>query len=121
MWVDADTHLPAGLLRAALDRLAEGRTVGGGSVVEMDGPQGRLVSGFVRLWTRIALRWGRKRGLTFEVLVEHPAVTSQRKTEWYGAATILGVLLLITVFPFLILSRRFCFMWYRRPGAARSA
>jgi glycosyltransferase involved in cell wall biosynthesis len=160
VWVDADTHLPADLLRAAIDRLAAGRTVGGGSVVEMDGPQRCCISGLVRLWTRIAIRWGlaagafvfalreafdavggfsekvyaseeiwfsraisrwgRERGLTFEVLVEHPAVTSQRKTEWYSTPAIFGVLLLITVFPFLILSRRFCFMWYRRPASARS-
>ena len=73
------------------------------------------------IWfSRAVSRWGRARGLEFELLTGHPAVTSPRKAEWYSVATIFGVLTLLTFLPFLTRSRLFCFMWYRRPGAARS-
>jgi len=158
IWVDADTHVPAGSLRAAVETLATGRTVGGGAVVVLEGRHGRLISGLVRVWTvlsrrlglaagafvfatreafdavggfsesvyaseeiwfsRAITRWGRDRGLGFVLLDEHPVVTSRRKVDWYSKPTILGVMLLFTLFPFLTRSRRFCFLWYRRPDAA---
>ena len=68
------------------------------------------------IWfSRAVSRWGRERGLKFEVLEGHPAVTSQRKADWYPIRTIFGMALLFLIFPFLMRSRRFCFMWYRRP------
>jgi hypothetical protein len=126
----------------------------------MDGRSDPLLAAFVRLWTRVSLRWGlaagsfvfslreafdavggfseeiyaseeiwfsravkkwgKKRGLEFEMLTDHPAVTSPRKAEWYSGVTILFVLFLFAVFPFLVRSKRFCFLWYRRPGRASS-
>ena len=74
------------------------------------------------IWfSRAVKRWGRKRGLGFEVLTDHPVVTSPRKAEWYSMATIVGVFVLFTVFPFLVRSKRFCFLWYRRPRRERSS
>ena len=53
VFVDADSWCSAALLRAALDRLAGGRVVGGGSTIAPD----RAVEGFARrgleLWNRI--------------------------------------------------------------------
>jgi len=73
------------------------------------------------IWfSRAIKRWGKKRGLKFELFTDHPAVTSPRKAEWYSMATIIVVLTLFTVLPFLVRSKRFCFLWYRRPDGART-
>jgi len=69
------------------------------------------------IWlSRAVRRWGRKRGLRFEILEAPPVVTSGRKTRWYPTPVLLGVALLIMLMPFLLRSRRFCWMWYRRPA-----
>jgi len=69
------------------------------------------------IWLSRALRrWGRERGLAFVVLEEHPVRTSGRKGDWYSPAGLLLAGLPILVFPFLVRSRTFCWLWYRRPG-----
>lgn len=61
-------------------------------------------------------RWGRRHGQPFRILREGPAVlTSPRKLDWHSAGKIWSVHLLLAVFPFLTLSRRFCGFWYKRP------
>lgn len=61
-------------------------------------------------------RWGRRHGQPFRILREGPAVlTSPRKLDWHSAWKIWGVHLLLALFPFLTLSRRFCAFWYKRP------
>lgn len=71
------------------------------------------------VWFTLRLRrWGRRRGLSFRVLDRHPVGTSPRKMEWYSSWYILGTLLLMTLCPFLVLSRAFCRIWYHRPAAA---
>jgi hypothetical protein len=68
------------------------------------------------IWlSRAVKRWGRRRGLPFVVLRDHPVVTSGRKARWYPAPVILAVAIALLLCPFLVLSRRFCFVWYRRP------
>lgn len=69
-------------------------------------------------FSRAIRRWGRRRGLSFDMIVDEPLVTSARKTEWYSPLTLATMLVLFTVFPFLTRSRRFCFLWYRRPAVA---
>jgi glycosyltransferase involved in cell wall biosynthesis len=69
------------------------------------------------IWLARALRrWGRPRGLDFVILEEHPVLTSGRKADWYPASTLLLTALLILLFPFLVRSKRFCWLWYRRPA-----
>jgi glycosyltransferase involved in cell wall biosynthesis len=69
------------------------------------------------LWLSRALRrWGEPRGLSFVILDGPPVQSSGRKGEWYGATTLVGVTLLFTLFPFLVRSKRFCWLWYRRPA-----
>jgi len=73
------------------------------------------------LWLSRALRrWGRPRGLEFVVLEGEPVHSSGRKGEWYGAPTLVATALLFLLFPFLVRSRRFCWLWYRRPARPAS-
>ncbi len=54
VFVDADTAVPAPLLREALDLLASGTASGGGSVFRMDGIRHRMGNAMVRLWNWIS-------------------------------------------------------------------
>ena len=156
--VDADTIVPAALLRTALEHLESGGVCGGGALLLMDTPSSFWTARLESLWKNLSLRfrlaagsfvyvsraafdavggfpedvyageeiwlsrrvkrWGRPRGLAFEIIREPPVVTSGRKTEWYSTATLLLVFLLFTVFPFAARSRTLCFLWYRRPRPA---
>lgn len=155
VFVDADTEVPAPLLRAALDRLSSGEVSGGGATVAMEGIDEGFSSRLVSLWntvsrarrlaagsflyvlreafeavggfsegvyaseeiwlSRAVRRWGRRRGLQFEIIEHPPVVTSGRKTRWYPTPVLLSVALLIMLMPILLRSRRFCWLWYRRP------
>jgi glycosyltransferase involved in cell wall biosynthesis len=78
------------------------------------------------IWISRALqRWGRERGLGFVILQDHPVRTSGRKAHWYPTPVILAVAISLLLMPLLVRSRRFCWIWYRRPeppgkGRARS-
>lgn len=75
------------------------------------------------IWlSRRLARWGRARGLGFEILDAPPVETSPRKAEWYPQPVLLAVALSFALLPLLVRSRRFCWLWYQRPGrAGRSA
>lgn len=62
-------------------------------------------------------RRGRRHGQRFLVLREPPVRTSARKAEWFSLWQHLALLVLLTVFPFALRSRRLCGFWYRRPCA----
>jgi glycosyltransferase involved in cell wall biosynthesis len=69
------------------------------------------------IWlSRAVRRWGRPRGLRFEIIASPPVITSGRKAQWYPTPVLLSVALLIMLLPFLLRSRRFCWLWYRRPA-----
>jgi len=55
--------------------------------------------------------WGRKKGLAFRIITDHPILTSSRKLE----LSLLHVLATVLVFPFAIRVRSLCWTWYRRP------
>ena len=68
------------------------------------------------IWlSRAVKRWGRPRGLDFVILDGHPVVTSGRKGEWYPPPVLFLTMLTVLCFPFLLRSRTFCWLWYRRP------
>jgi len=68
------------------------------------------------IWLSRALkRWGRSRGLGF-VILNQAVTTSGRKAHWYPAPLLLLVSLGFLVCPWLVRSRRYCWLWYRRPG-----
>ncbi|MFI5007516.1 MAG: glycosyltransferase [Solirubrobacterales bacterium] len=70
------------------------------------------------IWlSRDVKRWGRKRGLEFVIIEGHPVHTSGRKGVWYPPAVLFVVMLGLVLFPFLLRSRAFCWLWYRRPAA----
>jgi glycosyltransferase involved in cell wall biosynthesis len=158
VFVDADTEVPPGTLRAALARLDAGTHAGGGSVLEMPATGSRSADLVVRTWNRLSRRfqlaagsfvwvrreafeavggfpesvyageeigfaravrrWGKARGLRFEVLDGIPVRTSARKVEWYPAWMLLGTMVVLTLCPLLLRSRTFCRIWYRRPVPA---
>jgi len=60
-------------------------------------------------------RWGKKRGLTFNVLSGPPVVTSDRKAGWFSTWEFLGQLGRLFFNPWAARSRRQCSMWYQRP------
>jgi len=60
--------------------------------------------------------WGEKHKLVFAILEEHPVITSGRKFHWYSSMQIALLLLLFTVFPFALRSRKLCRFWYTRPA-----
>ena len=60
-------------------------------------------------------RWGRRHGQRFVVLPEPAVLTSGRKADWYSLWQHLGLLALLTVFPFALRFRKLCGFWYRRP------
>jgi len=56
VFLDADTIISPGLLKAAIGNLESGSCCGGGSLVSLDRVRGRWDLKFVRLWNRIATR-----------------------------------------------------------------
>ena len=67
------------------------------------------------IWFSLALkRWGKPRALSFEVLEGNPPQTSARKVKGWGTAGFLLQFLLLNLRPWLLRSRRACFLWYRR-------
>lgn len=70
------------------------------------------------IWfSRDVKRWGHTRGLDFVIIEGHPVLTSARKGVWYPPAVLFVVMLALVLFPFLLRSRAFCWLWYRRPAA----
>lgn len=62
VFVDADTRVPAELLRQAHALLAAGRACGGGARVALDGDPGPFPRAAVRLWNRLSMRLRRAAG-----------------------------------------------------------
>jgi len=59
-------------------------------------------------------RWGRKHGMTFEIIIDPPVRTSNRKLVEQPVRAFL-TFVLVTLFPFAIWFRPLCGLWYRRP------
>lgn len=106
--------------------LSRARRLAAGSFVYATRQAFEAVGGFSEkvyaseeIWLSRALqRYGRQRSLAFEILQDHPVVTSGRKARWYPMPVLLSVALLILLMPLLLRSRRFCWLWYHRPGAS---
>jgi glycosyltransferase involved in cell wall biosynthesis len=61
-------------------------------------------------------RWGKKRGLRFQVLLGETVVTSARKSSWFSTKDFVFQICLFFLFPWATRSRKLCSIWYRRPG-----
>lgn len=68
----------------------------------------------VRL-SRQLKKWGRAKGLGFEIIGTAPARTSARKLKWYSGPQILGWVIFMMLFPVAVRWRRLCGFWYKRP------
>jgi len=103
--------------------VSSGRRLAAGSFVFVLREAFEAVGGFSErvyaseeIWlSRAVGRWGRPHGLPFVILRNHPVVTSGRKALWYPAPVLLAVMVGFLLFPFLVRSRRYCWLWYRRP------
>lgn len=69
-------------------------------------------------FSRLLKKWGRNRGLYFEILAHAPAATSARKLEWYSGPQILGYVGLMALLPIAVRSRKLCRFWYDRPKSS---
>lgn len=76
-----------------------------------------LYAGEELLFSKKVKNWGRKRGLSFKVLVEAPITTSARKLEWYNSRQLLWHMLRMGR-PGALKKREACGLWYTRPEAA---
>ncbi len=59
--------------------------------------------------------WGKKRDMAFQIISSPPVVTSIRKLEWFSPFQLLTMVLVLTIFPFLLRFRLTCSFWYYRP------
>ncbi|MDH5368908.1 MAG: glycosyltransferase [Gammaproteobacteria bacterium] len=55
------------------------------------------------------------KGKTFKIITTPPVVSSGRKFEWFGMWQQLTLLIMLTLFPYLVFFKRFCSFWYKRP------
>ncbi len=68
----------------------------------------------VRL-SRLLRKWGRERGMHFDIITSAPAHTSARKLQWYSGPKMLGWILFMLLVPIAVRSRKLCGFWYERP------
>ncbi len=68
------------------------------------------------LWFSLQLRsWGRRRHLDFRIIDEPPVISSIRKVQWYSNWRLMGMVLLLLLFPFAVRFKGLCAIWYARP------
>ena len=113
----------AGRMVSLWNGLSRGRRLAAGSFVFCLREAFLAVGGFSEqvyaseeIWLSRALkRWGRPRGLEFLIL-DDAVTTSGRKARWYPAPLLLAVMLGFVICPWLVRSRHYCWLWYRRPA-----
>jgi len=113
----------AGRMLSLWNGLSRGRRLAAGSFVFCLREAFLAVGGFSEevyaseeIWLSRALkRWGRPRGLDFLIL-DDAVITSGRKARWYPAPLMLAVMLGFVICPWLVRSRHYCWLWYRRPA-----
>lgn len=86
---------------------------------EVGGFSDKVYAGEEIIFSRGYKKWCRKHGLRFEILSEHPVITSARKLEWHSTAALIRGFLTFLFCPFLVRSRSFCSFWYVRPKQKR--
>jgi glycosyltransferase involved in cell wall biosynthesis len=59
-------------------------------------------------------KWGRKNNMRFKLLKDR-VLTSARKVEYFSSVRMFFFIMLNCCFPFLVRSRKCCYMWYKRP------
>jgi glycosyltransferase involved in cell wall biosynthesis len=113
----------AGRMLSLWNGLSRGRRLAAGSFVFCLREAFLAVGGFSEqvyaseeIWLSRALkRWGRPRKLEF-IILDEAVTTSGRKARWYPAPLLLAVMLGFVICPWLVRSRHYCWLWYRRPA-----
>lgn len=67
-------------------------------------------------FSRQLTAWGKKKGLRFQIISEHPVITSGRKFHWFSSLQIAVLLVFLTFFPWALRNRHLCGFWYNRPA-----
>jgi glycosyltransferase involved in cell wall biosynthesis len=124
--IDSDEPFPwlVRRLLALWNRLSLRRQLAAGSFVFCRRDAFEAVGGFdekvyagEEVWLSLRLRrWGRERGMAFQVFDGPPVQTSARKGRWFGGGTLGLQLLVLTLFPWATRFRWLCWTWYRRPA-----
>lgn len=60
-------------------------------------------------------RLGKTRNQPFCIITEYPVQSSSRKLAWFSVWKQLLLILMLTLFPFLVRYKRYCGFWYDRP------
>ena len=71
--------------------------------------------------SRAVRRYGKRHGLSFQIIKDPPVSTSARKLRWYSPHRIFFMVLFHALLPFSVRSRRACGFWYRRPKPSESS
>ena len=82
---------------------------------EVGGFSDKVYAGEEIFFSRQYKKWCHRHGLRFEIISDHPVVTSARKLHWYSSLTLILSFLPLLVCPFLLRTRFFCRFWYERP------
>lgn len=61
-------------------------------------------------------RIGKKNKREFRIINEPKAITSARKLAWYSHTQQMLLLVILTLFPFIVRSKWACGYWYKRPN-----
>ena len=75
----------------------------------------KVYAGEEVFFSRAYTKWAKRQGKTFRIIDSPRVLTSARKMEWYTPAQLLGLLLMMTLFPFSVRSKKMCAFWYKRP------
>lgn len=68
------------------------------------------------IWMSRAMRKiAKQHGQHFCILDQAPVVSSGRKLQWFSTTRQLMLVIMLTLFPFLVRFKRFCGFWYNRP------
>lgn len=104
-WLSVRLHLAAGCFIYCLH--SDFKKLGGFS---------ESVYASEEIWfSRCMHRLGKTRSQPFCIITKYPALSSGRKLAWFSIRKQLLLVLMLTLFPFLMRYKRYCGFWYDRP------
>ncbi len=120
-----DSQLPvlAGILVRFWNWLSKTGKLAAGSFIfclsrgfhEIGGFDENVYAGEEIILSRKLKSWGKRQGLLFTIINDHPVITSGRKFHWHSTIQLALLLILFTIFPFAPRYRSLCSFWYGRP------
>ena len=83
---------------------------------EIGGFSEKVYAGEEIWFSRELKKWGKRKRLRFIVITDIPISTSSRKMVWYSPVQLSRGVAWVIFFPWLTRSKKFCRLWYDRPG-----